>query len=126
MDKKPSDNHSPKNDNRQFTIYDDTQDGLEVIDDTNYQPIPTNKVVKHPWRILIVDDEQEVHDATEFALKKPANIRAAAAADTRLQRPRSDGMFRPLLQHSLSFSRCGDGNTGCRLAPSGAYARARL
>ncbi|MEW9899755.1 DUF3369 domain-containing protein [Chitinivorax sp. PXF-14] len=40
-----------------------------IIDDDNESPSPTNPLDSRPWRILIVDDEEDVHSVTRLAMR---------------------------------------------------------
>lgn len=73
--------------NSNFVIHDDTND-FEIVDDKDY-PLPVQALQKSRWRVLVVDDDKEVHESTHFALKnidilgKPVElIHAYNAAET--------------------------------------------
>lgn len=48
-----------------FLVIDDDEDELTIVDDGDDHPLSRVK----PWKILIVDDEPDVHVATKLALK---------------------------------------------------------
>jgi diguanylate cyclase (GGDEF)-like protein len=46
-----------------------TNDDLHIVDDLNPVVDADERAAHRPWKILIVDDDAEVHDATVFALQ---------------------------------------------------------
>jgi len=47
----------------------DEDDRLVFLDEDSLEPRPPDNPLLRPWRLLIVDDDQDVHEATRFALR---------------------------------------------------------
>ncbi|MFC5301427.1 EAL domain-containing protein [Azospira restricta] len=65
-------------------------DELNIIDDLAHDAPPAKTIEASPWRILVVDDDPEVHNATAFALQdiridgRPLSFIHAYSADEAL------------------------------------------
>ena len=83
--------------NDDLVFLDDSEDGTG--DAANLQP----------WRVLVVDDDQDVHEATRFALAHLLILEAAAGVAARALGPRGVGAAAARGGHRRHPARPGDG-----------------